>query len=184
MSSFETLADSFPRLSVFDSHKGSSNIFKTHKYISLYFKRKYLIINKYNQSKPILLIASRRQGTWGQETISTFGFDQLYKNSGRGPKISTTTVIYSTKLCTHLQTINEQIKSPQDARPILTVTRLQETKCDEQFVKYVQHRLSSMAGGGGGPLSVTLIYMALCHCQIQNNFVIRSKNGEVIMQSS
>ena len=47
MPSFETQADIFTSLSVFDSPKGSSNIFKTHKNISLYFKRRYLIIYKY-----------------------------------------------------------------------------------------------------------------------------------------
>ena len=41
---FETLADIFTRLSVFESRKGSSNTFKAHKNISLYFKRRYLII--------------------------------------------------------------------------------------------------------------------------------------------
>ena len=44
MSSFETPADIFTRLSVSDSPKGSSNTFKTHKNISLYLKRRYLII--------------------------------------------------------------------------------------------------------------------------------------------
>ena len=47
MPSFETLADIFTRLSVFDSAKGSSDTFKAHKNISLYFKRKHLIIYKY-----------------------------------------------------------------------------------------------------------------------------------------
>ena len=47
MPSFEIQADIFTRLSVFDSPKGSSNTFKTHKNISLYFKRRYLIIYKY-----------------------------------------------------------------------------------------------------------------------------------------
>ena len=47
MPSFETQADIFTRLSVFDSPKDSSNTFKTHKNISLYFKRRYLIIYKY-----------------------------------------------------------------------------------------------------------------------------------------
>ena len=37
----------FTRLSVFDSPKGSSNTFKTHKNISLYFKRRYLITYNY-----------------------------------------------------------------------------------------------------------------------------------------
>ena len=46
MPSFETPADIFTHLSVFHSPKGSSNTFKTHKNISLYFKRKYLIIYK------------------------------------------------------------------------------------------------------------------------------------------
>ena len=46
MPSFETPADIFTRLSVFDSPEGSSNTFKTHKNISLYFKRRYLI--RYN----------------------------------------------------------------------------------------------------------------------------------------
>ena len=44
MPSFETLADMFNPLSVSDSPKGLSNTFKTHKNISLYFKRRYLII--------------------------------------------------------------------------------------------------------------------------------------------
>ena len=47
MPSFETPADIFTRLSVFGSPKGSSNTFKAHKNISLYFKRKYLIIYNY-----------------------------------------------------------------------------------------------------------------------------------------
>ena len=47
MPSFETLADIFTRLSVFDSPKGSSNIFNTHKNISLYFQRRHLIIYNY-----------------------------------------------------------------------------------------------------------------------------------------
>ena len=47
MPSFEIQADIFTRLSVFDSPKGSSNTFKTHKNISLYFKRRYLIIYNY-----------------------------------------------------------------------------------------------------------------------------------------
>ena len=47
MPSFEVQADIFTRLSVFDSPKGSSNTFKTHKNISLYFKRRYLIIYNY-----------------------------------------------------------------------------------------------------------------------------------------
>ena len=42
MPSFETLADTFTHLSVFHSPEGSSNTFKTHKNISLYFKRRYL----------------------------------------------------------------------------------------------------------------------------------------------
>ena len=50
MPSFEVQADIFTRLSVFDSPKGSSNTFKTHKNISLYFKRRYLIIYKYTLS--------------------------------------------------------------------------------------------------------------------------------------
>ena len=45
MLSFETLADT--RLSVFDSPEGPLNTFKSHKNISLYFKRRYLIIYKY-----------------------------------------------------------------------------------------------------------------------------------------
>ena len=47
MPSFEIQADIFTRLSVFDSPEGSSNTFKTHKNISLYFKRRYLIIYNY-----------------------------------------------------------------------------------------------------------------------------------------
>ena len=47
MHSFETPADVFTRLYVFDSPKGSSNTLKTQKNISLYFKRRYLIIYKY-----------------------------------------------------------------------------------------------------------------------------------------
>ena len=46
MPSFEILADIFTRLSVFDSPKGSSNTVKTRKNISLYFKRRHLIIYK------------------------------------------------------------------------------------------------------------------------------------------
>ena len=47
MPSFEIQTDIFTRLSVFDSPKGSSNTFKTHKNISLYFKRRHLIIYNY-----------------------------------------------------------------------------------------------------------------------------------------
>ena len=47
MPSFETTADIFTCLSVFDSPEGSSSTFKTHKNISLYFKRNYLIIYNY-----------------------------------------------------------------------------------------------------------------------------------------
>ena len=47
MPSFEIQADIFTRLSVFDSPEGSSNTFKTHKNISLYFKRRYIIIYNY-----------------------------------------------------------------------------------------------------------------------------------------
>ena len=48
MRSFEKPTDIFTRLSVFDSPKGSSDTFKTHKIITLYFKRRYLIIYKYS----------------------------------------------------------------------------------------------------------------------------------------
>ena len=48
MPSFKIQADIFTRLSVFDSPKGSSNTFKTHKNISLYFKRRHLTIYKYS----------------------------------------------------------------------------------------------------------------------------------------
>ena len=48
MPSFEIQADIFTRLSVFDSPKDSSNTFKTHKNISLYFIRRYLIIYNYS----------------------------------------------------------------------------------------------------------------------------------------
>ena len=50
MPSFEIQADItiITRLSVFDSPKGLSNTFKTHKNISLYFKRRYLIIYNYH----------------------------------------------------------------------------------------------------------------------------------------
>ena len=48
MPSIKIQADIVTRLSVFDSPKGSSNTFKTHKNISLYFKRRYLIIYKYS----------------------------------------------------------------------------------------------------------------------------------------
>ena len=44
MPSVETPADIFTRLY---SLEGSSNTFKTHKNISLYFKRRYLIIYNY-----------------------------------------------------------------------------------------------------------------------------------------
>ena len=47
MPSFEIPADIFTRLSVFDSPKGSSDTVKTRKNISLYFKRRHLIIYKY-----------------------------------------------------------------------------------------------------------------------------------------
>ena len=49
MPSFEIQVDIFTRLSIFDSPKGSSNTFKTHKNINLYFKRRYLIIYKYHR---------------------------------------------------------------------------------------------------------------------------------------
>ena len=48
MPPFEIQADIFTRLPVFDSPKGSSDTFKTRQNISLYFKRRYLII--YNSS--------------------------------------------------------------------------------------------------------------------------------------
>ena len=41
----------FTRLSVFDSPKGSSDTFKAHKNISLYFKRRHLIIYTYFDNK-------------------------------------------------------------------------------------------------------------------------------------
>ena len=47
MPSFEIQADIFTRLSLFDSPKGSPNTFTSHKNISLYFKRRYLIIYMY-----------------------------------------------------------------------------------------------------------------------------------------
>ena len=47
MPSFEIQADIFTRLSVFDSPKDSSDTLKTHKNISPYFKRRYLIIHNY-----------------------------------------------------------------------------------------------------------------------------------------
>ena len=58
MPSFETPADIFTRLSVFDSPKGSSYTFKTHKNISLYFKRRYLIISNYLKSELLIQIAT------------------------------------------------------------------------------------------------------------------------------
>ena len=51
MPSFEIQDHIFTGLSVFDSPKGSSNTFKTHKNISLYFKRRYLIIYNYSDSE-------------------------------------------------------------------------------------------------------------------------------------
>ena len=51
MPSFKIQADIFNHFSVFDSPKGSSDTFKTHKNISLYFKRRYLIIYNYFNSK-------------------------------------------------------------------------------------------------------------------------------------
>ena len=47
MPCFKIQADIFMSLSVFDSPEGSSNTFKTHKNVCLYFKRRYLIIYKY-----------------------------------------------------------------------------------------------------------------------------------------
>ena len=47
MPSFEIRADIFNCPSVFDSTKGSSNIFNTRKDISLCFQRRHLIICKY-----------------------------------------------------------------------------------------------------------------------------------------
>ena len=47
MPSIKIQADIFTRLFVLDSPKGSSNTFKTHKNISPYFKRRYLIIYNY-----------------------------------------------------------------------------------------------------------------------------------------
>ena len=52
MPSFEIQAHIFTRLSAFDSPEGSSNTFKTHKNISLYFKRRYLIIYNYLKMRP------------------------------------------------------------------------------------------------------------------------------------
>ena len=51
MPSFEILANIFTCLSVFDSPKGSSNTVKTRKNISLYFKRRHLIIYNYCRNK-------------------------------------------------------------------------------------------------------------------------------------
>ena len=51
MPSFEIPANVFTNLSVFGSPKGSSDTFKTHKNIRLYFKRRHLII--YKDSKTI-----------------------------------------------------------------------------------------------------------------------------------
>ena len=51
MPSFEIPAIFFTCLSVFDSPKGSSNTFKTRKNISLYFKRRHLIIYKTSHLK-------------------------------------------------------------------------------------------------------------------------------------
>ena len=59
MPSFEIKADIFTRLSVFDSPKGSSNTFKTHKNISLYFKRRYLIIYNYYSNYTWLKIGEK-----------------------------------------------------------------------------------------------------------------------------
>ena len=44
---FTPFGNIFTRLSVFGSPEGSSDIFKTHKNISLYFKRRYLTIHNY-----------------------------------------------------------------------------------------------------------------------------------------
>ena len=43
--------DIFTHLSVFDSPEGSSDTFKTPKNMSLYFKRRHLIIYKYCETK-------------------------------------------------------------------------------------------------------------------------------------
>ena len=45
--SFEIPADTFTRLSVFDSPKGLSNTLKNCKDINLYFKRRHLITYEY-----------------------------------------------------------------------------------------------------------------------------------------
>ena len=81
MPSFETLADIFYRLSVQDSPKGSSNAFKTRKDISLYFKRRYLIIYKY-------CICSRQlevEATAGSHWRGDIAIDDLEVVKGRCP---------------------------------------------------------------------------------------------------
>ena len=47
MPSFEIPADIFTHLSVSELPEGSSNTFKTRKNVSLYFKRRHLIIDQY-----------------------------------------------------------------------------------------------------------------------------------------
>ena len=65
MPSFEIAPIKIPddivtRFSVFDSPEGSSDTFKTHKNISLYFKRRYLIIyNYYMSAGETMLLATR-----------------------------------------------------------------------------------------------------------------------------
>ena len=62
MPSFETPADIFTRLSVFDTPKGSSNTLKSHKNIRLYLKSRYLIIYNYHIRYLLYSITSQNFG--------------------------------------------------------------------------------------------------------------------------
>ena len=98
MPSFEIQADIFTRLSVFDSPKGSSNTFKTQKNVSLYFKRRYLIIyNYFFHSQPLdmhvahLKIKGIKGNEWMTRAALLLGVPMSYTGSA-GPLVS----IYNT----------------------------------------------------------------------------------------
>ena len=81
MPSFETLAYIFTFLSF--SPKGSSNTFKTHKTISLYFKRRYLIIYKYqSMTEPYFRYCSIVRGQCNETLL-----DKLQTLQNRAAKL-------------------------------------------------------------------------------------------------
>ena len=82
MPSCKIQADIFTRPSVFDSPKGSSNTFKTHKNISLYFKRRYLII--YNSLRILIKSFKNSVSTTNRNNNARIhGFCQHWPICGR-----------------------------------------------------------------------------------------------------